>query len=297
VEVKEFLEKEVGLRILREGRNNELMIYCPIHGDNNASLALNYRTGQYHCFAGCVKGSDGMEGFFRAIDADKNIFLRFATIFSTLIRYDEPELKKDDVEVEVLPLALDNKYLQSRRVSNETVEKFQIKYHKGFDAIFVPLYMDSKLKGYVRRNIRTQPKYLNSQNLDRDRLLFPFDSVKPSELGVIVVEGVFDVLNAYEKGLTNVVASLGGFISPGQMRLLGRLHRNVVLCPDRDESGLRIAEQNTKNLMKYGFNISYTFAPEGYKDFGDVRNFGRLKTHSYFQLAAQHKDLKFISSM
>ena len=48
MEVRDFLEKEAGLKVLRETRNGELMMYCPLHDDSNASLAVNYRTGKYH---------------------------------------------------------------------------------------------------------------------------------------------------------------------------------------------------------------------------------------------------------
>lgn len=297
MDVREFLEKEAGLKVLRETRNGELMMYCPLHDDNNASLAVNYRTGKYHCFGGCVKGSNGMDGFLKAIKPDQDLFTRYVAMFPMALRYEEPEPKKDEIEVEALPLAIDNGYLASRGISNETVKEFQIKYHRPFDAIVVPLYMKKELKGYVRRNIKTNPKYLNSVNLDRDGLLFPFDLVEPTSDGIIVVEGVFDVLNAYSKGVRNVVATLGGAISPGQIKLLGRLNRNLILCPDRDSSGVRIADRNTKILMKYGFHISYTFAPDGHKDFGDVKTFRNMRTHSFFKMAALRQNLESLSGV
>ena len=297
MEVREFLEKEVGLNVLRETRDGEIMIYCPLHDDNNASLAVNYKTGKYHCFGGCLKGSNGMDGFLKAIRPDQDLFPRYVAMFPMTLRYEEPEPKKDEIDVEALPLASGNEYLSFRGISDAAVEEFQIKYHRPFDSIVVPLYMNSQLKGYVRRNIRSNPKYLNSVNLDRDGLLFPFDLVEPTDDGIIVVEGVFDVLNAYSKGIRNVVATLGGAISPGQVKLLGRLSRNIILCPDRDVSGVRIADRNTQLLQKFGFNIFYTFAPDGAKDFGDVKSFKNMKTHSFFKMAALRQDLKVLANV
>ena len=34
MEVRDFLEKEAGLKVLRETRNGELMMYCPLHDDS-----------------------------------------------------------------------------------------------------------------------------------------------------------------------------------------------------------------------------------------------------------------------
>ena len=299
-EFKDFLEKEVGLNVVKVTPDNEHWCFCPLHDDNDASLTINptKKGGVFHCFSGCLKGSGGLEGLFRKLKPNKDLNARFLQMFPVMYARKSgiTQPNKDEIDPNSLPLAINNDYLARRDISNETIEKFQIKYHEYFDAIVVPLYMREKQVGYVRRNIKTNPKYLNSPDLNRDSLLFPYDKVKTVNNKIIVVEGVFDAINAHDKGITNVVATLGGVISRGQVRLLGSLTRNVILCPDRDVSGLRIAEQNTSLLSKFGFNIEYTIAPNGQKDFGDVRDFNNLQTWSYFYLKTLKKDLNYLVS-
>jgi len=297
---KDFLEKELGLHVVKVTSNNEHWCFCPLHDDNDASLTINPTKGggMFHCFSGCLKGSGGLEGLFRKLRPNKDLNSRFLSMFPVAFsrKSEVTQIKKEDIDTEILPLALNNEYLEQRGISNTTVEEFDIKYHAYFDAIIVPLYMKEKQVGYVRRNIRTTPKYLNSPDLKRDSLLFPYDKVQLDNNKIIVVEGVFDAINAHDKGVKNVVATLGGMISKGQVRLLGSLTNNIILCPDRDASGLRIAERNTSLLTKYGFNIDYTVAPHGHKDFGDVQDFSSLQTWSYFYLKTLKKDLSYIVS-
>ena len=295
---KDFLESELGLHVVKVTPHGEYWSFCPLHDDNDASLTINPVKGMFHCFSGCLKGSGGLEGLFRKLKPNKDLNSRFLSMFPVMYlrKADVSKQVKDEIDVNLLPLALNNEYLEQRGLSNSTVEAFDINYLSYFDAIIVPLFMKEKQIGYVRRNIKSNPKYLNSPDLNRDSLLFPYDKVEIRDNRIIVVEGVFDAINAHDKGVTNVVATLGGIISKGQIRLLGSLTRNVVLCPDRDTSGLRIAERNTELLTKYGFNISYTIAPHGHKDFGDVKNFSNLETWSYFYLKTLKKDLAYITN-
>ena len=72
--------------------------------------------------------------------------------------------------------------------------------------------------------------------------------------------------------------------------------RVIFTSYDNDSAGLRIAERNTAMLSRYGFNIEYTIAPDGKKDFGDVKDFSKLQTWSYFYLKTLKKDLNYIAS-
>ena len=67
MEIREFLTKVAGIRVARQS-GDEISCYCPWHDDNNASLQINYVTGQWNDFGGCTKGSGGLQGFFRKLD-------------------------------------------------------------------------------------------------------------------------------------------------------------------------------------------------------------------------------------
>jgi len=294
-----FLETEVGLTVSRVLRSGEYIAFCPLHEDNSASLYINPMKGMFHCFSGCLRGSGGLQRLFEVLCPKKDLHSRFLSMFPAVYykRRATAEKKekiiKFDLDVDSLPLALNNDYLISRGISEATVQRFSLKYHKSFDAIVVPLYMKNILKGYVRRNITTMPKYMNSPELDRSNILFPYDVVT-CDKRVILVEGIFDALNAHDKGLDNVVSTLGGLLSKGQIKLIGTLARTVIICPDRDDSGIRMAERNAAMLLKLGFNVEFTLPPGGYKDFGDVKKFDKLQTWSYWYLRTMQKDLSFL---
>ncbi|MBI2264381.1 MAG: DNA primase [Armatimonadetes bacterium] len=89
------------------------------------------------------------------------------------------------------------------------------------------------------------PKYLNSPEspvFSKSRQLFALDIAKKaiSEGGsVLLVEGYLDAIAAHQSGFTNAVASLGTSLTAGQVGLIGRYARKVLLAYDSDEAGNR----------------------------------------------------------
>ncbi|RLB08091.1 MAG: DNA primase [Deltaproteobacteria bacterium] len=58
---------------------------------------------------------------------------------------------------------------------------------------------------------------------------------------VYIVEGYFDLLSMSQKGVKNVVATLGTALTPGQVRLLRRFAKEFSLIFDPDEAGKKAA--------------------------------------------------------
>lgn len=292
--ITQFLE-ENGLVISKQ-YGDEIIAYCPWHDDSNASLNINPIKGVYNCFNGCIKGRGGLKGLLEALQPNSDIYYQYMVKFVELDKHDVPynySPKKDpSYDINELPLAVDNDYLQSRNITNETVGKFFIKFHKLLNAIIIPIYVDGVLVGSVQRNISMNPKYINSPGLEKGNFLFPIDMYRPANDKIILVEGIFDAINAHQAGLTNVVSSLGGNLTNQQVRLLGRLTKIVVICPDKDSSGLKMAERSTEMLIKKGLHVEYVIPPEPAKDFGEVENFNDLKFYDYFYLSALKKELK-----
>ena len=172
-------------------------------------------------------------------------------------------------------------------------DDFNIRYHVAFNSIIVPIYQNGTLLGSVQRKISGNPRYINSSGMDRDRALFPFDKVQAKDDKVILVEGLFDAIKAHQEEVTNTVCTFGGYVSQEQASLLGSLARTVVICPDKDASGLKMAYKTTSLLMTFGINVEYTFAPGRAKDFGDVKDFSQLEYHSYWKIKALQRDLKY----
>jgi DNA primase len=87
------------------------------------------------------------------------------------------------------------------------------------------------------------PKYLNSPAtplFDKSRTLYLIDRAKSAirkEGTAVIVEGYTDALMAHQAGFTDVVASLGTALTPGQVAILSRLARRVALAYDVDPAG------------------------------------------------------------
>ncbi|MEI8335175.1 MAG: DNA primase, partial [Chloroflexota bacterium] len=87
------------------------------------------------------------------------------------------------------------------------------------------------------------PKYLNSPAtplFDKSRTLYLVDRAKTSmrKSGqAVIVEGYTDALMAHQAGFTDVVASLGTALTPGQVALVTRYADKVALAYDVDPAG------------------------------------------------------------
>ena len=96
-----------------------------------------------------------------------------------------------------------------------------------------------------------QPKYLNSPETElfnKGKTLFALDQAKAgiSQFDrAVVVEGYFDAIALHEKGINNVVASLGTALSLEQVKLVLRHcdSKQLILNFDADKAGINAAER------------------------------------------------------
>ena len=97
-----------------------------------------------------------------------------------------------------------------------------------------------------------QPKYLNSPETAiyvKGRTLYGLHLAKPpiSRLKyAVLVEGYFDWAQAWQAGITNVVASSGTALTPAQAKLLRRFAGKVVLSFDPDAAGQGAAARSSR---------------------------------------------------
>ena len=87
----------------------------------------------------------------------------------------------------------------------------------------------------------SKPKYINSaENLvySKGRHLFGLNLAKNSQKkNLIIVEGYMDCISLYQRGITNVVASLGTALTEAQGRLLRKHSEQVIIGYDADGAG------------------------------------------------------------
>ena len=114
-----------------------------------------------------------------------------------------------------------------------------------------------------------QPKYLNSPETAiyvKGRTLYGLHlskgAISRSRLAVMV-EGYFDVAQALQAGIQNVVASSGTALTQAQARLLKRFASKVVLSFDPDAAGKGAAARTSELLVAEGFQVNVAVLPSG----------------------------------
>lgn len=119
--------------------------------------------------------------------------------------------------------------------------------------------------------IQSGSKYVNT----RDTLVYHKGSmffglnlakeeIKQKERAIIV-EGEFDVISCYSRGIKNVVAIKGTALTENQVSLISRFSQKVTLCLDQDEAGFEAIKRSLEALEKKGLTTTVVDLGE-YKD-------------------------------
>ncbi len=115
----------------------------------------------------------------------------------------------------------------------------------------------------------SKPKYINSpENIvySKGRNLFGLNVAKKYDTKkIIIVEGYMDAISLYQRGITNVVASLGTAMTEAQGRLLRRSSQQVILGYDADGAGQAAILRGMDILQNLGCDIR-VLQIEGAKD-------------------------------
>lgn len=114
-----------------------------------------------------------------------------------------------------------------------------------------------------------QPKYLNSPETPiytKGRVLYGLNKSRADIRRLryaVLVEGYFDLAQAWQAGVTNVVASSGTALTPAQAKLLRRFAAKLVLSFDPDAAGQGAAARSSELLVAEGFHVNVAMLPEG----------------------------------
>ena len=115
----------------------------------------------------------------------------------------------------------------------------------------------------------SKPKYINSpENVvySKGRHLFGLNvAKKDSAKKILIVEGYMDVISLHQRGITNVVGSLGTALTEQQGWLLRRTTEQVILGFDADGAGQTAIARSMEILQKMGCDMR-VLQIEGAKD-------------------------------
>ena len=127
----------------------------------------------------------------------------------------------------------------------------------------IPYRSGGYIRGFKFRTIGTdEPKYINSQGLDRAGGFFNLTGIK-GDKDLLIVEGELDALRASVKGLDNVVAIGGSSISPEQIRDAKRRGaRKFTLCLDNEPGAEKKTLQAIDKILPEDSRIYIATLPE-----------------------------------
>ena len=259
----------------------DFLIRClnPEHDDRDPSLRIDKLTGIGHCFS-C--------GFKLNIYKYFGLIADTQSIYVTKIRDKIAKIYADSYGLE-MPKGAQPYTREFRGISPATLQYFNAFTHKDYeDRVVFPL-RDSKDKivCFVGRHILSAgtPRYLNFPS-GVEVPLFP-TKIEDNSGTVILVEGIFDMLNLYDNGIRNVVATmgtqgLGSVKGLNKEKILGLklqgIHK-IIFLYDGDAPGQKAVEILKPHLEKSGFIVDNIELPEdtdpGSLSKEDIR---RLKT-------------------
>jgi DNA primase len=142
--------------------------------------------------------------------------------------------------------------------------------------VFPFVGLDEKILGFSGRDVvGREPKYLNTSEtpvFHKSSFLFGLNKAKVAlkQEGAVLVEGPFDVISAYQYGIKNVVAPSGTALTPGQLKLISRYTKDLILCFDPDSAGNTAMLRGIELAEAEDFNISTAVIPEKYADLDEL---------------------------
>jgi DNA primase len=141
-----------------------------------------------------------------------------------------------------------------------------------------------------------QPKYLNSPETPiyvKGKTLYGLHLSKSSIAKAnyaVMVEGYFDVAQAIQAGITNVVASSGTALTLPQAKLLKRFAAKVVLSFDPDAAGQGAAARTSELLVAEGFQVNVAMLPAGDDPDNFIRKLGGAAYQEKLRSSRQYLD-------
>ena len=279
--VLELLQKN-NLAYTVSGRDYLIKCLNPEHEDSNPSFRVDKVNGVAHCFSCGFK---------------TNVF-KFFGVFTNPIPIKIAALKQKLAELKTAGIGLElphghTPYTRSfRGISAQTLKRFEAFYtnlvEKLQDRIVFPIRdITGKNVVFVARHTLSNgnPRYVNYPSGVKMPV---FPAHLPSGYSsMVIVEGIFDMLNLYDKGLENVVCAFGTntLQNETKSKLLpfkaqGITH--IYLLFDGDEAG-RKASQTLKPIIELeGFIVEIVNLPDdtdpGELDIEDVRSISEYIT-------------------
>jgi DNA primase len=139
------------------------------------------------------------------------------------------------------------------------------------DRLIIPLKdAQSNVVGFSGRTLSDKsPKYLNSAEnvlFKKRQYLYGLDlamSEIKKQKEIILTEGYFDVMAAYQAGIKHSVALMGTMLSDDHIKMIKGLAQKVIVVLDGDTPGLKATDQLIERLKPEGLALTIVNLPGG----------------------------------
>lgn len=159
-------------------------------------------------------------------------------------------------------------YMNSRNLYIDDYEWYWSNHYEFKDRLIIPFMFKNQIVGFTCRTIKenTKYRYFSEQQVG---YVFNIDNQPYDNKFVIAVEGPIDAISI--KG----IALLGSELSGSQHSIINRLQKEVIIVPDRDNSGKKLIETAINN----NWSVSFPDWDSDINDVNDaVKKYGRLFT-------------------
>lgn len=261
--IVEELLKSRNIEFRPSGKDYLVRCLSPDHEDRNPSLRIDKTTGIYNCLSCGFKGN-----LFDLFEEKANWLQIRRERLSNLISSKLVETAGYSVPENAVPFVED-----WRGISGATFKKFDAFQHNNPEFIGRVVIPVKNITGKIiafcgRHQGNVDPKYL-FHPAGAKLPLFPI--VKPIHGRVILVEGIMDMINLHDKGLTNAVCAFGvNKMTEDKINILKiQGISGIDIFFDNDEAGQKAANELKNTLEKHDLpNRSITYGKR--KDPGEL---------------------------
>jgi len=284
--------KGIGLEVTGE-TGNDYLCYCPFHSNRHtSSFSVSKEYGKFICFnPACGEAGTLLDLIKRVLNKNDYEALRYIAAKETesLNNFDEvladmfeekpvfEEFSKETLaklNTDIISELEGKEYFKSRGINGQSIIDFELGYSKNMGMVTVPVHSPDGLAiGIVGRSIQGK-SFKNSTNLPKSKTMFNIHRAKRIGDHVIIVESSFDAIKIHQAGFPNVVATLGGFLSPDQHAILNRYFNHITIMTDNDEAGRQLGysianKLKNKDILWASYEYGKIY-PHDAKDAGDM---------------------------
>ena len=266
MDLRELLDKR-GIEYKNTNNPSEILISCTsgLHEDKSPSLSYSLEKDVFHCWS-CGFGG-GVSKFLESIGEITRVPVESKQPFKIekLKNKIKAVLEFDEVKLPKTRQVYIGEFKNIKASVFKEFQAFTTEELQLHNYLCVPIYQFGKLKfieGRYMGSVTSQPKYFRRPHKGKvSNILFPLDKVKNTNY-VILVEGLFDMLNMWQLGYKNTLCIFGASnFSRKKLEVLDRIGvTRVDILMDPDAPGQMAATKisnalDTKNISSRNIKL------------------------------------------